>query len=123
VICQTKRNVKIKYNKDTRKIKNKFIFLFHLSYVVFCKGKPTVFVTAFDREPGFKTECNKISNLMPSLWWGLCVCVREGYNISLCHPSLGDCNFVVLLKTVLTFNHKTNDAIVRKILPKTTSSV
>jgi len=38
---------------------------------------------------------------------------ERGYN--LCHPTLGDSKFVVLLKTVLTFNHKTNDAIVRKI--------
>jgi len=46
VNCQTERNAEIKYDKDTCKIKNKFI----------CKGKPTVFGTAFDREPGFKTE-------------------------------------------------------------------
>jgi len=48
----------------------------------------------------------------------VCGCVSEGgggYNRSLCHPSLGDIKFVVLLKTVLTFNHKTNDAIVSKI--------
>jgi len=38
-----------------------------------------------------------------------------GYNRSLCHPILGDSKFIVLLKTVLTFNHKTNDAIVSKI--------
>jgi len=45
-----------------------------------------------------------------------CVCVRGGYNRSFCHPILGDSRkFVVLLKTVLTFNHKTNDAIVIKI--------
>jgi len=31
------------------------------------------------------------------------------------HPILVDFKFVVLLKTVLTFNHKTNDAIVSKI--------
>jgi len=55
---------------------------------------------------------------VPSLWWGLFVCVREGgCNRSLCHPILSDSKFVVLLilKTVLTFNHKTNDAIVSKI--------
>jgi len=54
----------------------------------------------------------------------VCVCVRvrvrvcvfeEGYNRSLCHLLLGDSKFVVLLKTVLTFNHKTNDAVVNKI--------
>jgi len=28
VNCQTERNVEIRYDKDTRKIKNKFIFLF-----------------------------------------------------------------------------------------------
>jgi len=44
------------------------------------------------------------------------VCVCEGnYNRSVCHPILGDSKLVVLLKTVLTFNHKTNDAIVIKI--------
>jgi len=47
------------------------------------------------------------------------VCVRERergvYNRSFCHLTLGDSKFVVLLKTVLTFNHKTNDAIVSKI--------
>jgi len=47
----------------------------------------------------------------------VCVCVCEvGYNRSLCHPILGDSKFVVLLKTVLTFNHKTNDAIMNKIV-------
>jgi len=46
----------------------------------------------------------------------VCVCVCEGdYNRSLCQPILGDSKFVVLLKTVLTFSHKTNDAIVSKI--------
>jgi len=48
---------------------------------------------------------------------GLCVCGGGGggYNRSLYHPILGDSKFVVLLKTVLTFNHKTNDLIVSKI--------
>jgi len=46
----------------------------------------------------------------------VCVCVCEkGYNRNSCQPILGDFKFVVLLKTVLTFNHKTNDAIVSKI--------
>jgi len=38
-----------------------------------------------------------------------------GYNRSLCHPIFGDSKFVVLLKTMFTYNHKTNDAIVSKI--------
>jgi len=43
------------------------------------------------------------------------VCVCEGsYNRSLCHPILSDSKFVVLLKTVLTFNHKINDTIMSK---------
>jgi len=79
-----------------------------------CKDKPTVFGTAFDREAGFKTESNKILNPVPSLLWGLCVCEGD-YNKSFCYPTLGDSKFVVLLKTVFTFNHKTNDAIVSKI--------
>jgi len=37
------------------------------------------------------------------------------YNRSLCHPILVDFKFIVLLKTVFTFNHKSNDAIVSKI--------
>jgi len=41
----------------------------------------------------------------------VCMTERGGYNRSLCHPILGD----YLLKTVLTFNHKTYDAIVSKI--------
>jgi len=46
----------------------------------------------------------------------VCVCVRRVYNRYFCHLILGDSRkFVVLLKTVLTFNHKTNDAIVSKI--------
>jgi len=52
--CQTERNAEIKYDKDTRKI-NSF-FSFHRSYIFFCKGKPTDFGIAFDREPGIKTE-------------------------------------------------------------------
>jgi len=44
------------------------------------------------------------------------VCVRsEGYSRSLYYLILGDSKFVVLLKTVLTFDHKTNDTIVSKI--------
>jgi len=50
---------------------------------------------------------------------GACVCVlcvcEGGYNRSLCHPILGDSKFVILLKSVLTFNHKINDVIVSKI--------
>jgi len=38
-----------------------------------------------------------------------------GYSRSLGHHILSDSKFVVLLKTVLTFNYKTNDAIVSKI--------
>jgi len=38
-----------------------------------------------------------------------------GYNRSLCHPVSGDTKFVVLLKIVLTFNHKIRDAILLKI--------
>jgi len=46
----------------------------------------------------------------------MCVCEGEGgYNRSSCHPTLGKVKFVVLLKKVLTFNHKTNDAIVSNI--------
>jgi len=37
----------------------------------------------------------------------VCVCVMGGYYRSLCHPILGDSKFVVLLKTVFTFNYKT----------------
>jgi len=44
----------------------------------------------------------------------VCVC-EGGYNRSLCHSILGDSKFIVLLKTVLIFNHKTNDTIVSKI--------
>jgi len=92
-------------------------FSFHESYIVFCKGKSTVFGTAFDREPGFKTDNLIKYRIQCRHWSGACVCVRgEGsYNRSFCHPILGDSKFVDLLKTVLTFNHKTNDAIVNKI--------
>jgi len=45
----------------------------------------------------------------------VCMCVWGRYNNSLFHPILGDSKFVILLKTVLTFNHSTNDAIVSKI--------
>jgi len=79
--------------------------------MVFCKGKTAVFGTAFDREPGFRTE-NLIKYRIQTVY--VCVC-EGGYNRSFCHPILGDTKFVVLLKTVLTFNHKTNDAIVSKI--------
>jgi len=45
--------------------------------IVFCKGKPTVFGTAFDREPGFKTE-NLIKYGIQCRHYGgasVCVCV------------------------------------------------
>jgi len=42
--------------KTLAKYKINSLFSFHGSYVVFCKGKPTDFGTAFDRESGFKTE-------------------------------------------------------------------
>jgi len=48
----------------------------------------------------------------------VCVCVHVcegGYNRSLCYPIMGDSKCFVLLKTMLTFNHKTNDAIVSKL--------
>jgi len=52
-----KKKSEIKYDKDNRKIENKFIFLFSYgSYKVFYQGKPAVFGTAFEREPGFITE-------------------------------------------------------------------
>jgi len=44
VNIQTERNAEIKYAKDIRKI-NSF-FSFHGGYIVFCKGKLTVFGTA-----------------------------------------------------------------------------
>jgi len=59
----------------------------------------------------------------------MCVCVKGGYNRSLCHPILGESKFVVLLKTVFTLNRKTNDELCavdvvnKKILPKSTSKV
>jgi len=57
VNCQTERNAEITCDKDTRKIKINSFFTFHGSYKDFCnKGKPTVFGTAFDCEPGFKTK-------------------------------------------------------------------
>jgi len=44
------------------------------------------------------------------------VCVWEGrLQQKLFYPILGYSKFVVLLKTVLTFNHKTNDTIVSNI--------
>jgi len=53
---QTESNAEIKYDNDTRKIKINLFFSSWKLYIVFCKGKPTVFGTAFDRESGFKTE-------------------------------------------------------------------
>jgi len=89
-----------------------------------CFLKSLVFGTAFDREPRFKTEnlikyriqCRHYGGACVCVYVCVCVCVgRGGYNRRLCHPNLGDSKFVVLLKTVLTFNHKTNNVIVSKI--------
>jgi len=110
---QTEKNAVIKYDKDTRKIKNKFIFFFSWKLnSLLLRVKPIVFGTALDREPGFKTV-----NLIK--YWIQCrhyggACVWGGYNRSLCHPILCNSKFAVLLKTVFTFIHKTNDAIVSK---------
>jgi len=79
VNCQVERNL---------------FFSFHGSYTVFRKGKPTVFGTAFDREPEFKTENLIKYRIQCRHYGGACVC-EGGYNITLCHPILGDSKFVV----------------------------
>jgi len=86
--AQTERNAEIKYDKDTRKIQNNSSI--HGRYIVFCKGKPTVFGTAFNREPGFK-----IGNLIKyriqcrHYVWSLCVCVGGGLQHILVPPYFG----------------------------------
>jgi len=45
----------------------------------------------------------------------VCACEGAGLQQKLVPPILGDSKFVVLLKTVFTFNHMTSDAIVSKI--------
>jgi len=60
-------------------------FSFHGSYIGFCKGKPTVFGTAFDRKPGFKTEnlikyrihCRHYGGACMCVCVCVCVCVSE----------------------------------------------
>jgi len=102
---QTETNAEIKYDKDTCKIKNKFIFLFSWRlYIVFVKGKPCIFGTAFDRQPTFKTVNLIKFQIQCRHYGGACVWVRgaASYNRSLCHPILCNSKFVVLLKTVLT---------------------
>jgi len=63
-------------------------------YIVFCKGKLTVFGTAFDREPGFKTENQIKCRIQCRHCGGACMC-EGSYNRSLCRPILGDSKYVL----------------------------
>jgi len=116
VNCQTEKKAEIKYNKDTRKIKNKFIFLFSWNcycYKVFYQGKPAVFGTALYRKPGFITENLINYRIQWFHYGGTCVwgSTTEAF-VTLFWAAL---NLLYYRKQILTLNHKANDAIVSKI--------
>jgi len=50
----------------------------------FCKGKPTDFGTAFDREPGFKTESLIKYRIQWRHYGEACVCERRGATTKAC---------------------------------------
>jgi len=56
---------------------------------VFCNDKPIVFGTAFDREPGFKSENLIKYRIQCGYYGGACVCVCEGATTEAFAPYFG----------------------------------
>jgi len=136
VNCQTWKKCQIKYDKDTSKI-NSF-FSFHGSYIVSCKGKPTV--TAFNREPEFKTENLIKYRIQCRHYDKACVC-EGGATTEACVTQFWATlnlyywkQYSLLITRLMTrvwgklITHFKQNCVLlmrsnKKILPKTTSSV